>query len=260
MLRELFEAAVSKADASVRRLGYVHESVAIAARHRRNTEAWAPHLERTRRFVAQAATGGESIAVLGSGSLLDVPLELLLERYRYVALVDCVHPRSAVRASRRHARVTLHTLDVTGCAEALQRGETPTPPLPVLGPSIDDADVIVSLNLLSQLPVVPMLALEARGLGPSEQQRFGRALISRHLEYLRGRPGRAVLVTDVSRTFERFQSTGERRLEQGDDDAMLGVELPRPDEAWPWVVAPRGELKDDLMLTLHVSAYADLRA
>ena len=72
MLRELFEAALSKADASVRRLGYVHESVAIAARHRRNTEAWAPHLERTRRFVAQAATGGESIAVLGSGSLLDV--------------------------------------------------------------------------------------------------------------------------------------------------------------------------------------------
>ncbi|SDH68559.1 hypothetical protein [Roseospirillum parvum] len=145
MLAEALGWLLTPAPWWARRRGLVGEQMALLARHRRCRAAWAPHLAACRAFLAEAAsngatdggTGGSTVAVLGSGALLDVPLDPLAAAYGRVLLVDAVHPwRARWRAARHRGRVRLIHHDLaSGLPEAAH-----------------GADLVLSVNLLSRLP------------------------------------------------------------------------------------------------------------
>lgn len=269
MIREWLEARWTPAPGPLRKLGYVDEVVAIGARHRRQHAAWAGHLAQTRAFVADAAGAGDHLVVLGSGRLLDLPLDVLAPRFERVTLVDCVHPRAARRAAAAWPHVSFLTADVTDCAArlALQR---PDEPLPVPGPprcldTLPPPTCTISLNLLSQLPIMPLQWLARRGVPEVSREAFGAALVRAHVDFMAALPGRRVLVSDVRR---RWRAVGGAACPAGallaeDDaveieDALHGVRLPPPDATWRWAVAPAGEIAPDVALDLDVQAYRDL--
>ena len=256
MIREWLERWLTPAERSVRHLGYVSEVVAIGARERRHRTAWAAHLAATRAFVDALATGGEHLVVLGSGRLLDVPLETLAPRYARVTLVDCVHPRAARGRAAALGHVVCHEADVTGCVAALARGGStlPSPCRPTCLDALPPPTATLSLNLLSQLPVMPLQRLEALGISTERQSTFGRALVDAHLAWLADLPGRTALITDVRREY-RQGPAGAQLTEL--EDALHGARLPPPDARWDWAVAPRGEIAPDLALSLVVHAWAD---
>lgn len=73
-------------------------------------------------MIAKAAVdcpGTGRAVVLGSGSLFDVPLDALAERFGRVDLVDLAHPRSARLAAQRRPNVRLVEADVSGVARAV---------------------------------------------------------------------------------------------------------------------------------------------
>ena len=82
-----------------------------------------------RRLGAQRrgdAAPGRVALVLGSGGLLDVPLEELSRRFGEVWLVDMVHPWRARLWARRLGNVRLIEHDIT---ERLEAGrDAPVPP------------------------------------------------------------------------------------------------------------------------------------
>ncbi|MHB2209372.1 hypothetical protein [Methylobacterium sp. CM6257] len=231
----------------LRRLGYVRQSGLLHARSRRCRAAWAPHLAQARSVVATAAEAtrrrGHAV-VLGSGLLDDVPLETLARLFDRVSLVDAVHPWPTRLAIRRHPNVALVTAEIstglTGGWEDL----------------CADADLIVSANLLSQLPIVPMDAYEARGReAPPE---LGRHLIEAHLaslDRLAGRADRVCLITD---TMQREEDRAGRVTDSL--DLMFGVALPSAAAAWDWEIAPFGEVGRRRRLIHRVHAYPDWRA
>lgn len=238
MLAELVEYLLTPCPAPARKMGYLTEAVAIRARHRRCRAAWQSHLENSRAAILEAATacqGRKCALVLGSGALLDVPVEQLARMFERVVLADLVHPLCARWRVRRLDNVRLASLDVTGTLAALANG----PDIPVSTPQDlrdlirrEAPDLLISANILSQLPLLPLRRLEASGLhAQPELDAFAASLLEEHARLLQEHSGTACLISDI-----RWHGIS------GIVDPLRGVVLPPPVRTWIWNVAPRPEI------------------
>ena len=66
MLREAWSWLTTPCPVEARRLGYLRESIATAARARRCAAAWAEHLRRCRELILAEAPGGRCLRLLGA--------------------------------------------------------------------------------------------------------------------------------------------------------------------------------------------------
>ena len=272
MIREALEwlafPRLGKAASSTRRGGYITEQIGLLARHRRHRVAWAHHLDQSRRAIAQAAEEmirGHRCVVLGSGALFDVPLGALTQRFQEVVLVDIAHPWQAVRAAKQYDAVSLVTADVAGVAQAVSE-ISPEGSLPPAQPfclgemGLGESDLLVSVNLLSQLPIVPLgLARDRRLADEDTLERFGTAIVEAHLAGLRGHQGRIVLISDLERlVYDPGQENAEDDASGvGRVSAIFEAEVPMPDRSWWWNIAPKGELDRRYSVANKVGAWLD---
>jgi hypothetical protein len=243
MLIELLHLATTPVPMALRRRGYLRESVLLLSRARRCRKAWADHLERSRAAVVASCAGLEQrrvAVVLGSGLLQDVPLAHLAHHFEAVHLVDAVHLWPARRQARAFPNVQLITADLTVGAEGVD-------PLAALCGSAD-VDFVVSANVLSQLPILP---LDRPGLLPPD---LGRRIVSAHLAGLGALAARVCLLTDVEQVEEDRAGRITDRL-----DLLHGIRLGEPDRAWTWELAPFGEAGRDLRQRHLVQAFLDFR-
>lgn len=253
MLLEWVLSLATPAPLRHRRLGYVRESVLLYSRSRRCRAAWAPHLAAARAVVAQSLADlirRDLAVVLGSGLLDDVPLALLSRTFARVRLVDAVHPWPARLIARRHPNVELVTLDLSG-ADALADGPGITSD--AIGPVCAGADLVVSANLLSQLPILPVDRFEGRGLQPPH--RLGARIVEAHLAALDRLDGRVCLITDTHQREEDRDGTLIDSL-----DLLHGVRLPPGARGWDWELAPFGEAARHHRTLHRVQAYPDWSA
>lgn len=241
MLTEALAWLLTPASATARRMGHLGESIAIGARQRRCARAWASHLAASRdALLASAGTAPrQRIAlVLGSGPLLDVPLKELASLFESVWLVDLVHPWSSRLQARQYANVRLIEHDVTECLARL-----PTDPaLPTRFLDEPRIDWVASVNLLSQLPVLPGRWLRGQTPAMSEADitRFGDALMRNHLAWLSRFRAPICLLADLEQT---TLDAGNNIVEWRDFSPLLTDWTIEAD--WRWDLAPPGELGDD---------------
>jgi len=261
MFRELLSSLTMSCGAAARQLGLMDAAVRLDARHHRCGRAWAPHLARCREFIGRAATdcpGRDLAVVVGSGHLLDIPLDLLAAAFRRVVLADVAHPRVARRAAARLPNVTLLEFDATGLHQEVMRicrnrvcAALPVPAPPELpGPR---PDLLVSANLLSQLPLRPVESLRRDLLEVAEQDlaALARGVIDAHLEWLGRAADRVCLVSDFLRVVRGDAGEQERM------DLLRGATLP-PGETWEWLLAPRPEALPHADVVHLVRGVADL--
>jgi hypothetical protein len=223
-------------------MGYLREAIGIRRRYERCRRHWQEHIERCRSIILNGMKRCEQrrrAVILGAGLLHDVPLVELASAFREVLLVDVVHPFSARKQTRSLNNVRRVTADVTNTLAELYRvSDEPELPLPRSRPDlfVDDAelDYTVSLNLLSQLPCMPMTYLPRYHAHTTEAvEAYARNLIQSHLDYLSRLPGRVALITDV----ERLKFDMMRRLVER-TDLLFGLTLPKQGEEWEWQLAP----------------------
>ena len=243
----------------LRRMGYVRELRALRARRNGCRNAWHSHLESTRAVILDAAARCEhrrSALIVGSGLLFDIPLAELGAQFESVVLADIVHAWSVHREARRFSNVRLLPVDVTGVVEhchdlARRRSPAPLPQRPVDCLVGERFDLVASVNVLSQLPVVPngYLSRRIRSLTEEQTRKFSRALVTNHLDWLCSFPGIACLVTDLE------------RLHYGDcglvsrEESLWGITLPEGGRDWLWDLAPRPEIYYDLDVRHRVGGY-----
>lgn len=246
MLLDLFTHLTTSCSPYVRRLGYLGETVAMRGRYRRNRTAWQPHLDNTCAFVlavAEKVRNKSKVVILGSGLLLDVPLGELSMMFREVVLMDTVCLPEVCRQIKGYANVSFIERDVTNIAERLftnrQQG---IPELPkVLSAEIDnDADLVISLNILSQLWVVPRTyATSQRPALPHDQvEDWCGRIVESHYATLRSLTCDVCLVADHEFVKRDHDGTIISRA-----STLYGLVLPEPDASWTWNIAPSG--KDD---------------
>ncbi len=226
MLAELYSYLTTPCSFETRQKGYLRESVAIEARYRRCHHVWSAHLEQTRRAIivsAEQCKPCRKAVVLGSGSLLDIPVETLAARFDEVCLIDLIHPKVARRRIRSLPNVYLAEADLGGIEV-----------LPF--PESDGATLIVSANLLSQLPLSPVAALRRRDAPEDECLALGQVIIETHLARLRATGAHLCLITDITR--QRLDHAGNIVMQE---DALFDVTLPAIHSEWDWDIAPAPE-------------------
>jgi len=196
----------------IRRMGYLRDQRGIMDRYLEERGGWNAHLERTKQFIAEAfgQSGIKSVAVLGSGWLLDVPLENLTKRFENVYLADVYHPPQIRRKVRDMPGVELVETDLSGGAISrvwkICRKKEPGLlsrlhewmhlEFPLEGIRYD---AVISVNLLNQLDILLVDFMRKHGcLGDASADGLRILLQSHHLEWITRTPG--CLVTDVRET------------------------------------------------------------
>ena len=229
---------------AARRLGYRREAAALVVRHRRLRDHWADHLAHTRaalrasaRQAAEARDAPKRGWVMGAGLLHDVPLKDLLDCFERIDLVDVAFAPAAREAARRYpGRVACVMQDVTGLmadpsGASLRNPSEALPPLP------GDA-WCASVNLLSQLPLLPCAAWLRQGMAEPEVERRGRAIQQAHVEALQ-QAAHACLIIEYAQTHPP----------PGPADTPLLPGLPArlaasgwlQHDTWHWPLNPAGE-------------------
>lgn len=262
MLREIFTWLRTPCPPAARRLGHLAAAIGLESRARRCRAAWAAHIEHCHAAVRQSLShcGQHRTAlVLGSGLALEYPLAELSARFARVILADIVHLPALRRQAKRYPNVELAYCDLTGLAAALVElprgsGAAAIEALPTASrlPAVDDVDWVVSCNLLSQLPLLPVAWLAHRSpqVDTDTLEQWGRRLMRRHLDDLAACGGERCLIADAEQT---TRDRHGRLLERADIGKVLDLER-RAYASWSWPVAPPGELADGLTAEHRVVA------
>lgn len=265
MLAEWFKHLTTPCPAPFKAMGYLKELIAMEARHRRRGDAWAPHLRECRDLINKACQGigHRKVSVLGSGLLLDIPLRMLADTFEEVVLVDIVHMPAVQQRVQGISNVILVTADVAGIAEATwkhaNQGRTGALPSPQAdtGP-YTDSDLVVSANLLTQLPLLPIGLIQDKAPAYSEDQikAFARHIVENHLEFLTALPGRVCLMTETERVI--FGGPGGDEVIR-EIDPLFGAAIPTSGRKWTWDIAPRPEINRHIDLRFRMTGIVDLR-
>lgn len=259
MLAEWFTHLTTPCQKPYRQLGYLGELIAIKHRYRRCKTAWQPHLESCKKLISEASentpqTG--SAVVLGSGQLLDIPIDALARRFKTVYLVDICHLKNSRQIAKKYDNIELVETDISGTVTSLMNWE-PGDALPDPDPVIDvlpAADYVVTSNLLAQLPLAPLHYLEKRApdLPTLERDGYARLILAHHLTLLQNLECPVTLISEI----RHIVSNGDQILEKS--DPLYGQFLPTSDREWWWELAPRPELSPDYDLKLRVAGIFDL--
>jgi hypothetical protein len=260
MLREFYTYLTTNCPQYLRHMDYLYEIIAMRNRHRRHQTSWMPHLQNTRRFIlsaAQRCQNRNKVVILGSGLLLDVPLLELTSMFREVVLVDIVFLPEVWRAVKRLRNVKLFPLDITNMAQKLYENvRCGIRELPKAAPSFSaldgDTGLVVSLNLLSQLWVMPRAyALKKlQGLDAEEVDDWCGQIVNSHYAFLQLLPCAVSLVTDFE--FVKRDKTG---CIASYGSTIFNLRLPAPEESWTWNIAPMAENRGYLSKELNVGAW-----
>lgn len=257
MIAELVAWAGVAASPSARKLGYARAAVSLWSRRRRCAPRWQEHEANSRAFILDVAGSCrrfDTLWLFGAGTLADLPLAELSGLFRQILLFDIAFLASARRQVRSFGNVELRLADITGLVEPLTEWRPQTPlPIPS-GEGLTELDpvppdCVLSVNLLSQLPLLPMEYVKRHGVGRHAAENFGRAILQAHLAGLNAFACPVGLLADASRIWH--SRAGETVMRES---ALLDVALPPAEREWLWPLAPRGEIDPESSLEVRVQA------
>ncbi len=255
MLAELALYLATPVPRAIWRHGLLRESVGLWSRGFRHRKAWAGHVRRCKDVVEQSLAGltrHRTVVVLGSGLLRDVPMNLLVERFDKVMLVDAVHLWPVRLRWWAEPKVCFVTCDLTGLLDQLGGPENVSRAAPLASLQADGTiDLVISANLLSQLPLPVERALDA---GQLSDAGLARAVVDAHLSDLSGFSARICLLTD-----ESYSEVDAAGVVIDRFDLLHGARLPGGGECWDWPVSPMGEEDAAAAFIHHVRGYSDWR-
>jgi hypothetical protein len=164
-LIKLFD--ILKSDLILRKMDYLSDQQGIIRRYMREKEGWDVHLENTKRFILKSSETKKKgkLLVLGSGWLLDLPIDELSRNFEEVILADIYHPKQIIKKVNHLSNVRFLKDDLTGgLIEFIYKNIKPgkkyllnslIPEISTFSYSIpEDVDFVISLNILSQLSII----------------------------------------------------------------------------------------------------------
>ena len=149
-----------------RKMGYFDDQSGIIRRYHREHEHWDAHLTNTQQFVLETMQekNRKPAAVLGSGWLLDVPVEEMSRYFEKLYLFDIRHPASVKKQLKHLDNVEFRVCDLSCFARpvyqyAKQYRKTKNrPPISDIQPqtslNLNDFDFVFSCNILNQLDIL----------------------------------------------------------------------------------------------------------
>lgn len=148
-------------------MNFLSDQEGIISRFLNESNNWEPHLYRSKEFILDCIHGKHIpvITILGSGWLLDVPLEILQEQCERILLVDIFHPPQILRKIRDLSKVEAIQQDITGgvidqvfhLVQEFRKTGRKREVTDILSPGFTPdftPGFVVSLNILNQLDIL----------------------------------------------------------------------------------------------------------
>ena len=253
MLIELLKFYTTSCPGYVRDMGYLKEEIATEARYSRLVDAWQPHLGNTKKEIIQSTKKCQKnnrALIFGSGHLFDIPLAELSQSFSEVVLVDILHPKKVKKIAAEMKNVRLVDADITCAMSALHTNHNA---LLESQPNLfldEEFDFVASVNLLSQIPVIPNKWLRKKRVGDALVYGYCKHLVEAHLDYLKKFSGQKLLITDTE--FIARDNEGQIIAQES---ALYNVDLPDSEQSWTWNIAPAPEIKRNLSFEHKVGVF-----
>lgn len=259
MLSEAYKYLTTPCAPHLKAMGYLKELIALEARYQRCQSAWQPHLDHTKSLIIEAVNATKirkKVIVLGAGILSDIPIKTLSESFETVVLIDVCFLKKTRTQTKVYTNIEWQKCDVTGVAGSMynwaQAGkgahELPEPTLPADSNNLKNADLVISANILSQLPLIPIAFAKKTPASLSEDTltKLSQNILINHMAYLQTCQGTVCLISEIERQF----CTNGRIIEV--EDPLWGYNLKRDRAEWLWELAPRGEISKDFAVRNRV--------
>jgi len=147
---------------NIRRAGYIKDQNGIIRRYNIEYEKWQNHIAKCHQFIIVQLINynGGKVAVLGSGWLLDVPMEELIDTFNQIDLIDINHPKQIMRKYENESAVNFIVKDLTnGLIEKANETTSISDFIefmdhcePILFK--EKYDLVISINILNQLDII----------------------------------------------------------------------------------------------------------
>lgn len=246
----------------LRKMNYFSDQKGIIRRYINEEGAWEDHLTNTKNYITDCLKDKKfkSIAILGSGWLLDVPLEFLINNFKKIVLFDINHPRQIKHKVRKFENIELRSADISGGAimsvynlvrfYKKERNKTDIKEIECPGFKPDEqTDYLISLNILNQLDILLADYLKKYSIYNENELNYLRSRIQKsHINSLI--PGRSCLITDYEEKIYNADMILDSRKK------LIFTELPegKNKKSWEWNFDSSGSYYHDKKVIFNVMA------
>ncbi len=224
----------------LRRMNYISDQKGILRRYIREQGLWNSHLQNAGSFIIHVLQNHpvNHIVLLGSGWLLDFPIEKILPLVQKITLVDIYFPQEILKKAESMKGVECVAADITGgyigtIYDSLRKLRSDfTIPDTIKSPYIEPekGKLLISLNIMNQLDILLVDYIKSKIIISEEQiLEFRKRLQEDHKKLLFDHP--YILITDCHELL--INSTGNIL----EDRELIFTELPSGDifEEWEWL-------------------------
>ena len=224
-------------------IGYKADQEGIMNRCIREKNNWKEHLKNTSEYIikfCELLPVDSSIAILGSGWLLDVPVDYLLSKFCRIYLIDMCHPIQVKHKYKDKPNIIFVEKDLTGYASVVVKVATNPKHGNIITALMNlqcvnvladiECDAFLSVNILTQLDSLLCDYISSKNYFPAEQlNNFKKKLQVEHLKLLSAKP--SCLISDVQEVFLQKNNTVVFR------EDTLTIRWPQGSysENWNWV-------------------------
>jgi hypothetical protein len=191
----------------LRKMSYISDQRGILRRYFNQEGAWETHLANTKNYIIRALSGKkfDSLTILGSGWLLDVPIDYLADNFKKVILYDINHPRQIRHKVRKFPGVELKEADISGAIQIVYnivndyrkkkiKHDLKKIYFKAFKPK-EKTDYVISLNILNQLDILLVDYLKKFSIYNEEELKNFRIRIQKsHIDLLI--PGKSCIIAD----------------------------------------------------------------
>ena len=223
-------------------MGFLKDQEGIITRYINEEGNWEAHLRHTKGFITDVVKKykPESVSILGSGWLLDVPIEFLAANCKSICLYDIRHPAQIRHRLRRFKNVAFVECDLTGgfiseifnTVELFRKTQKKVPVEDLkLNNFIPDpeTDYTISVNLLNQLDILIIDYLKKFSIySDPEIEKIRARIQNSHIGSMK--PGSSLLITDYQ---EILFDTNNKQV---DKHSLVYTKLPegKSRKYWDW--------------------------
>lgn len=256
MIRELLTYLTERPSLKeAKSFGHLVESISLLSREKRCKKTWATHRASCKQFIISELKNAihyESVLVLGSGPLHEIPIEVLSKTFKRVVLVDIVHLKTTKKSVEHLSNVEFVEHEITEIEEALRVNKELKNIVPAK--FLDqDWGLVLSVNVMSQLPLHLETYIEKKLKNKFSQDQidnFLKDVTRNHLTYLQSFKSNVILITDTQTI---YYDKNEKVIQT--DNNYEHLSLPNPTEEWSWNVAPIPEFQKNVGMKMRVSGF-----
>jgi hypothetical protein len=253
LIRELYLYLTTKTSKEARQFGHLYECIAINSREKRCGQFWKPHRENCKKTILEylpEIKNKNSVLVLGSGPLHEIPIEALSYQFNKVDLVDIVHLKTTKKVCRHLHNVNFIEADLTELEENIFHEKKIINKIPSKFTN-QKYDLVISANILSQLPNHLVNFLKKNNKYNEDiLEKFRTQVCNDHYLYLQKFSAPTILFSDTERSY--YDPMGNL-IEK--ESSFIKFGLPEPVKEWDWNLAPIPEASKEYSIKMKVSAF-----